>query len=358
MKLKTTLTLTAAGIFASSVASAAAVTSGEFVLDFDEGTLSGLSAQPHIDGWFDDAASANKSEPEMRENISSNPAPGSLTFSVNGTGTPAGTGLEGRFPQASNFNFDNSSTPETGSGSIGLAGVYIFGNNSSDLPASAGDFGLAPSGTDWVLTNNISFAAPAFTLGNVTATAIDDDNFSLSGDVFFTAANAGFTGGPGTTTDTDIGDFSFTTLLASAPAEPEPEPEPAPIEPPPAPTTPEPTPTPTEPEPTTPEPEPTPTEPEPTTPEPEPTPTEPEPTTPEPEPTPTEPTTPEPTTPEPAPTTPEPAPEPPIVLPEPTAPGADGGVGGPVAAVPVPAAVWLFGTGLIGLTGMSRRKKK
>ncbi len=350
MKLKTTLTLTAAGLFASSVTSAAAVTSGEFVLDFDEGTLSGLSAQPHIDGWFDGAASANKSEPDMRQNISSNPAPGSLTFSVNGTGTPAGTGLEGRFPQASTFNFDNSSAPETGSGSIGLAGVYIFGNNSSDLPASAGDFGLAPSGTDWVLTNNLSFAAPAFTLGNVTATAIDDDNFSLSGDVFFTAANAGFTGGPGTTADTDIGDFSFTTLLASVPAEPEPEPEstpvepepePAPIEPPPAPTTPEPEPTPTEPEPTTPEPEPTPVEPEPAPVEPPPAPTTPEP--------------------EPTPTTPEPAPEPPIVLPEPTsptAPGAGGGVGGPVAAVPVPAAVWLFGTGLLGLTSMSRRKKK
>ena len=81
------------------------------------------------------------------------------------------------------------------------------------------------------------------------------------------------------------------------------------------------------------------------------------PTEPEPEPAPVEPP-PAPTTPEPTPTTPEPAPEPPIVLPEPTAPGAGGGEGGPVAAVPVPAAVWLFGTGLIGLTGMSRRKKK
>ena len=335
-----TLTLTAAGIFASSVASAAAVTSGEFVLDFDENTMSGLSAQPHIDRWFDGTASADKSETDMRTNpayASSNAAPGSLTFSVNGSGTPVGTGLEGRSPQASTFNFNNSSAPETGSGSIGLAGVYIFGNNTSDLPASAGDFGLAPSGSDWVLTNNINFAVPAFTLGNVTVTAIDDDNFSLSGDVFFTAANAGFTGGPGTTADTDIGDFSFTTLLASVPAEPEPEPEPtpveaesepAPIEPPPAPTTPEPEPTPTEPEPTTPEPEPTPVEPEPA-----------------------------PVEPPPAPTTPEP----PIVLPEPTsptAPGAGGGVGGPVAAVPVPAAVWLFGTGLLGLTSMSRRKKK
>ena len=211
-----TLTLTAAGIFASSVASAAAVTSGEFVLDFDENTMSGLSAQPHIDRWFDGTASADKSETDMRTNpayASSNAAPGSLTFSVNGSGTPAGTGLEGRSPQASTFNFTDSSAPETGSGTIGLAGVYIFGNNTSDLPASAGDFGLAPSGSDWVLTNNINFAVPAFTLGNVTITAIDDDNFSLSGDVFFTAANAGFTGGSGTTADTDIGDFSFTTLM-------------------------------------------------------------------------------------------------------------------------------------------------
>ena len=30
----------------------------------------------------------------------------------------------------------------------------------------------------------------------------------------------------------------------------------------------------------------------------------------------------------------------------------------PVAAVPVPAAVWLFGSGLLGLVGIARRKKK
>jgi hypothetical protein len=29
-----------------------------------------------------------------------------------------------------------------------------------------------------------------------------------------------------------------------------------------------------------------------------------------------------------------------------------------VAAVPVPAAVWLFGSGLIGLIGMARRRKQ
>jgi hypothetical protein len=28
-----------------------------------------------------------------------------------------------------------------------------------------------------------------------------------------------------------------------------------------------------------------------------------------------------------------------------------------VSAVPVPAAVWLFGSGLLGLVGISRRKK-
>jgi hypothetical protein len=31
--------------------------------------------------------------------------------------------------------------------------------------------------------------------------------------------------------------------------------------------------------------------------------------------------------------------------------------GGHVSAVPVPAAVWLFGSGLIGLTGLAKRKK-
>jgi len=30
---------------------------------------------------------------------------------------------------------------------------------------------------------------------------------------------------------------------------------------------------------------------------------------------------------------------------------------GDVSAVPVPAAVWLFGSGLVGLVGIARRKK-
>ena len=30
----------------------------------------------------------------------------------------------------------------------------------------------------------------------------------------------------------------------------------------------------------------------------------------------------------------------------------------PVSTVPVPAAVWLFGSGLLGLVGIARRKKK
>ena len=93
------------------------------------------------------------------------------------------------------------------------------------------------------------------------------------------------------------------------------------------------------PEPTTPEPTPVaPTTPEPTTPEPTPV----APTTPEP--TPVAPTTPEPTTPEPtpvAPTTPEPTPVVPTT-PEP---------------VPLPAAVWLFLSGITSLGLISRRKR-
>ncbi len=51
--------------------------------------------------------------------------------------------------------------------------------------------------------------------------------------------------------------------------------------------------------------------------------------------------------------------EPGAVLPPPLPPTTtpDTEAGPTVAAVPVPAAVWLFGTGLLGLVGLSRRKK-
>jgi hypothetical protein len=47
------------------------------------------------------------------------------------------------------------------------------------------------------------------------------------------------------------------------------------------------------------------------------------------------------------------APEIPDVVPDHTFPGSDFGQ----AVVPVPAAVWLFGSGLLGLAGIARRKK-
>ena len=43
----------------------------------------------------------------------------------------------------------------------------------------------------------------------------------------------------------------------------------------------------------------------------------------------------------------------PAVVPDHTRPGSDFGQ----AVVPVPAAVWLFGSGLLGLVGIARRKK-
>ena len=42
---------------------------------------------------------------------------------------------------------------------------------------------------------------------------------------------------------------------------------------------------------------------------------------------------------------------------DPSTIGTDPGISGSIGIVPVPAAVWLFGSGLLGLVGIARRKK-
>ena len=223
MRLKSGLNIAvAAGFVISSAASAGVVTGGEFVLDFDEAALSGLTSQLNNNAWWDAAASADKGEADMRTLPAPGAVPDSFTFAVFGSSVPTPpAGLPGRFPKASTFDYTGD--PTTGTGVIGLAGAHvadgsfngelIFGDY--DLRYDASRVGNAAGGSGWFLTNNISFSSESWDLTNVATTIIDGNNFSLSGDVALTAATGGFLGGAA---GTDIGDFSFTATVVPIPA--------------------------------------------------------------------------------------------------------------------------------------------
>lgn len=106
-------------------------------------------------------------------------------------------------------------------GKIGLAGVHqLTGAFKSALVSGDYDLnydkdrvGNSVDGSGWYLTNNISFTLVAYALTNVKTTLIDDNNFSLSGDVVLTSANAQMMMA---TEGTDVGNFTFTTLAQTS----------------------------------------------------------------------------------------------------------------------------------------------
>lgn len=220
MKLKICLNLTAVtiGLALTSGASATDVTTGKFVLNFDEAALLSLPAKIVHSAWYDEAASADKTATELRKAPSQESAPDSFSFNVFGAtvSTPP-KGLKDRKPVASTFSYTGD--PTTGTGKIGLAGAHqITGDFKGSL--ISGDYGLSydterigneSNGSGWLLTNYIGFTLPAYDLTNVTTTIIDDDNFSLSGDVVFTDSNAAMM-----LTETGIkaGTFTFTTVAS------------------------------------------------------------------------------------------------------------------------------------------------
>ena len=211
----------AAGLIISSAVSAATVTGGEFVLDFDETVLSGLPAQIKNSAWFDQAASADKTATTMLNATAQSDVPDAFTFQVFGSmiSTPP-VGLEGRNPVVSNFNYTGD--PTTGTGKIGLAGVHQISSLAGNIVAGDYDLnydsdrvGNVANGSGWYITNNLSFPLISYDLSNVTTTIIDDNNFSLSGDVALSGAFAQMIQAPDKK-GLDVGDFTFTTVVSEA----------------------------------------------------------------------------------------------------------------------------------------------
>ena len=224
MKLKSNLntTLVTAGLLFCSAVSADKVTTGEFVLNFDDAALLNIPTEIVNTAWFDEENSADKTGAAMR--AVENPGcfiPETYTLKVFGDSIPTPpSGLQERVPQASTFDYTDD--PSTGTGVIGLSGVHLIGGAFAGQ-LSFGDYhlsydvsreGNAANGSGWFLTNNISFPAPAFDLTNVKTTIIDENNFTLAGDVVLTAGVAAMLLG---TEGDDVGNFTFTTQPSMGP---------------------------------------------------------------------------------------------------------------------------------------------
>ena len=223
MKLKMGLNIAAAtiGLALTTGASATGITTGQFVLNFDEQALLDLPAAVVMSAWFDEAASADKAAGDMLTAASQDSVPDAFTFNVFGsTITSPPVGLDDRKPVASTFSYIGD--PTTGTGKIGLAGVHqIKGNFNGalvsgdyDLDYDAERIGNEANSSGWYLTNHIGFNLPAYDLTNVSTTIIDDNNFSLSGDVVFTDSNAAMMM---TETGVKAGTFTFTTVTSAMP---------------------------------------------------------------------------------------------------------------------------------------------
>ena len=222
MKMKSNIkvALMLSGLALASNVSAGSVTTGEFVLDFDEAGLSNLGAQVVNVNWFDSVESAGKTPQEMRDTAASDAVPDSFVFKVFGASIPTPpVGLQERAPQISTFEYEGD--PTTGTGMIGLSGFHVISTLAGGM--SMGDYGLsydasrignAANSSGWLITNYHAFPLKSFDLTNVEITIIDDENFSMTGDVaiaddlaLMLSAEEG----------TDVGDFSFTTVAEADP---------------------------------------------------------------------------------------------------------------------------------------------
>lgn len=87
MRLKSSLnfSLITTGMAISFATLATPVTTGEFILDFDEAALAGLPTKIVNSVWYDETDSTNKTATELLTGKPQGPAPDSFTFKVFGS---------------------------------------------------------------------------------------------------------------------------------------------------------------------------------------------------------------------------------------------------------------------------------
>lgn len=216
MRLKSTFNtaIVTAGLVISTAVSAVDVTTGAFLLNFDEAALLALPPQARNSAWFDEDASTDKTATEILGAEAQASVPDVFIFSVFGAtvSTPP-AGLEGRNPVASTFNYTGD--PRTGTGKIGLAGVHQISSIAGgivggdyDLNYDADRIGNGANGSGWYLTNNVGFTLVAYDLANVTLNIFDENNFDLFGDVVL---SSGFAQMLMATEGSKVGTFIFST---------------------------------------------------------------------------------------------------------------------------------------------------
>ncbi|MCK5889240.1 MAG: hypothetical protein KAG19_04800 [Methylococcales bacterium] len=218
VKSKLATAIISAGLV-STTAHAGTVTTGQLIIDFDEAAWLALPTNITHSAWHDEKNSADKTIDDLVLEKAQTSVPDKFIFNVFGETIPASPkGLAGRKPVASTFSYTDE--PETGTGKIGFAGVHkltglfegalVYGDY--DLRYDESRLDNAAEGSGWYLTNNISFSLPAYDLTNVESIIIDDNNFSLSGDVVLTAYNALMLMSE---EGTRVGNFTFTTKTST-----------------------------------------------------------------------------------------------------------------------------------------------
>jgi len=214
------------GVLASSTASADVLISGAATIDLDANEwLNNTTAQHVFTGVFLKTELDTLTAQDIVDTPIASPSTTGIVFDMYTNDAP--TGLAGRDPQNTDFDYNGIDPTTSVGGTIGLAGVWKTGGNFTgalvqgdfDLKYDSnriGDANIADGNSSgWFLTNNTSFPQPVYDLGGVTTTTATD-SFSLSGDMLFSSAFvAGFAGA---TVGQDMGDISVTVSTVPIPA--------------------------------------------------------------------------------------------------------------------------------------------
>jgi len=202
--------VSAVTILAPSSASASLLQSGSATINLDAAAWLTQPSGHTIRGVYTKADMATMSATDIVSAPLGTPSTTGLVFDMYGSAPLAGTGLGGRAPQETTFDYTGDLSTSTKK--IGLGGAFKTTGTEFTGQVAYGDFGLEQSSGSWKLTNNLSFPLDMFNLVDVV-TVENADSFSLTANLKANIAAAGFLGL--STTDV-LGNISFTGSTVSA----------------------------------------------------------------------------------------------------------------------------------------------